>query len=409
MRLKNLILENIGPFKKAELEFISEQESENPPVICITGENGTGKSIILDAIRGLIMGRFSSIEREIVASEPFLVHSDITVNGRNKSLKSHSLYNGLGQKNIAFDTNDMEFNTLFKAQFEPPYKRNFILDYWTSKLSNDKFDITSIAAIDTKTYLDDALTGIHRNIDLIKIITFFDYLKDSVNREEKELGTALYGLLENIVNLSLAHGELSHVSRISLNPIVKIGDSELSLAKLSSGNLYLIQRLANLLRQVYSICVTNNISISDYKTIKGLLLIDEAENHLHPKWQKVFLQNILELFPKLQIIVSTHSPFIISSIQNSRVYVCKDRINYSIVEEETDYYVNKPIEEILLSPLFDTSNFSNEISMLLKDRKKAIVGKDKKKASDIEKKLLELNPEYFNYLNIDSVIKSIKK
>jgi ATP-binding cassette subfamily F protein uup len=51
MRLHNLILENIGPIKKAELEFISdESQLEHPPVICITGENGTGKSTFLNIL-----------------------------------------------------------------------------------------------------------------------------------------------------------------------------------------------------------------------------------------------------------------------------------------------------------------------------------------------------------------------
>ncbi|WP_158850456.1 AAA family ATPase [Algibacter sp. L1A34] len=401
-----MILENIGPFKTAELDFISnEQELDYPPVICITGENGTGKSIILDAIRSLFKGRFSGVEREITSSKQFLIKTNLVINGTDKVFSSNKKFDG--KQNL--DTNDMAINRLFHSQFDPPYEKDFILDYWTSKLSNDNFGITSITAVEAKKYLDDSLSGIHKNIDLTKIISFFDYLKDSTNEQEKELGSSLYSILEDIINLSISKGKLSHVSRINLKPIVKIGNNEITLDKLSSGNLYLIQRFTSLLSQVYSICALNDKPISDYKNIKGLLLIDEAENHLHPKWQKVFLQNILTLFPKLQIIVSTHSPFIVSSIKNSRIYVCKSQIDFSIVEEETDYYINKPIEEILLSPLFNTNNFSDEISKLLEERKDAIENKKNEKIKTIEKKLLEINPEYFNYLNLDSIIKSIKK
>jgi len=42
------------------------------------------------------------------------------------------------------------------------------------------------------------------------------------------------------------------------------------------------------------ICATNGIPIKKYKEIGGVLLIDEAENHLHPKWQKLFLKNIFD-------------------------------------------------------------------------------------------------------------------
>jgi predicted ATP-binding protein involved in virulence len=215
--------------------------------------------------------------------------------------------------------------------------------------------------------------------------------------------------LEEIINLSIANGRLSHVSRINLQPIIKIGENEITLDKLSSGNLYLIQRFASLLSQVYAVCVINDIPIDAYKKIKGVLLIDEAENHLHPKWQKVFLQNIQKLFPALQIIVSTHSPFIVSSVSNCRVYVCKSKIDYSVVEEETNFYTNKPIEEILSSPLFDTRNFNTEISNLLALRKQAVRDKNDKEVTRIEQALLDINPEYFDYLNLDAILKSIKQ
>lgn len=407
MRIKNLKLKNIGPFKEANLEFITEDyELDSPPIICITGENGTGKSIIIDSIRSILNGRFSGVlERDIVAADTFLVDSTFYINDQYTNVQSTSKF----QNGTSLDTNNIELNKLFRSRLETSFTKNFIFDYWTSKLSSDAFNISNITALQTGNYLDNTLTGVHKNVELTKAISFFDYLKDSKNEEEKTLGNELYSILEEIINISILNGSLSHVSRINLKPIIKIGTKELSLDKLSSGNLYLIQRFVNLVSQIYSICVTNNIPISQYKSIKGLLLIDEAENHLHPKWQKVFLNNILKIFPKLQLIVSTHSPFIVSSVKNCKVFVCKSEIDFSIIKEETDFYSNKPIEEILLSPLFDTRNFNSEISDLLQQRKLAHESKNQEELKRIESKLLEINPEYFNYLNIEQIIKSIKK
>ncbi|MGF6492658.1 energy-coupling factor transporter ATP-binding protein EcfA2 [Luteibacter sp. 621] len=50
-------------------------------------------------------------------------------------------------------------------------------------------------------------------------------------------------------------------------------------------------------------------------------LIDEPENHLHPSMQKSLLSSLLRAFPKVQFIVSTHSPFIVTSVRESNVYV----------------------------------------------------------------------------------------
>ncbi len=54
-------------------------------------------------------------------------------------------------------------------------------------------------------------------------------------------------------------------------------------------------------------------------------LIDEPENHLHPELQKNFLGNLIKAFPKVQFIIATHNPFMISAVRDSNVYV----LNYN--------------------------------------------------------------------------------
>ncbi|WP_422050253.1 AAA family ATPase [Shimia sp.] len=53
------------------------------------------------------------------------------------------------------------------------------------------------------------------------------------------------------------------------------------------------------------------------------VLLDEPENHLHPSLQRDFLSNLVRTFPKIQFVVATHSPFIISSVRNSRIYTLR--------------------------------------------------------------------------------------
>ncbi|WP_145521610.1 AAA family ATPase, partial [Yersinia aldovae] len=53
------------------------------------------------------------------------------------------------------------------------------------------------------------------------------------------------------------------------------------------------------------------------------VIIDEPENHLHPAMQRTLLNNLSEAFPKIQFIVVTHSPFMVSSMKESNVYALK--------------------------------------------------------------------------------------
>jgi len=53
---------------------------------------------------------------------------------------------------------------------------------------------------------------------------------------------------------------------------------------------------------------------------EGIVLIDELETHLHVELQKNIFPLLTSFFPKIQFIVTTHSPFVLSSIENSVIY-----------------------------------------------------------------------------------------
>jgi hypothetical protein len=71
-----------------------------------------------------------------------------------------------------------------------------------------------------------------------------------------------------------------------------------------------------------------------------VVTIDEPENHLHPELQQTILPSFLMAFPQAQFIVSTHNPFIISSVLDSNVYVLDFNQN-SKVESKILDFINK--------------------------------------------------------------------
>ena len=50
-----------------------------------------------------------------------------------------------------------------------------------------------------------------------------------------------------------------------------------------------------------------------------LLLLDEVDIHLHPAWQRKVLPLAQRMFPNAQIIASTHSPFVVTSVDDARI------------------------------------------------------------------------------------------
>ena len=64
--------------------------------------------------------------------------------------------------------------------------------------------------------------------------------------------------------------------------------------------------------------------------IPGIVLVDEIETHLHIELQKSVLELLTTIFPNIQFIVSTHSPFILNSIPETVIY---DLENHTLVEK----------------------------------------------------------------------------
>lgn len=121
MRLTKLYLHNIGPFQDSEMELLAEEQVEalkkDPalplPVVIITGENGTGKSVILDAIRTVLSGT-TKLERDIVADhDDFKISLDYLEKSNEKNVVSESLAR---YKNWGVDTNDFRLNQIITDQ-----------------------------------------------------------------------------------------------------------------------------------------------------------------------------------------------------------------------------------------------------------------------------------------------------
>lgn len=96
------------------------------------------------------------------------------------------------------------------------------------------------------------------------------------------------------------------------------GKDAFGLDELSDGYSSVIHIVSDLiLRMDQNWLLTDNLSEYD---IEGIVLIDELETHLHIELQKKILPFLTTFFPRIQFIITTHSPYILNSISNAIAY-----------------------------------------------------------------------------------------
>lgn len=100
--------------------------------------------------------------------------------------------------------------------------------------------------------------------------------------------------------------------------IIEDGKKKFGFDQLSDGYSAAIQIVADLILRMEQNWLKKGV-LSTYD-VEGLVMIDELETHLHISLQRKILPFLVEFFPKIQFVVSTHSPYILNSIEDCVIY-----------------------------------------------------------------------------------------
>jgi predicted ATPase len=128
--------------------------------------------------------------------------------------------------------------------------------------------------------------------------------------------------------------------RKNYNFFIDVGGREqFSLSELSDGYSAVISIITEIMLRMEA-------ARSSTYDLEGVVIIDEIETHLHVELQKKILPFLCDFFPRVQFIVSTHSPFVLSSIKNA--VIC-DLENHMVTEDLSGYSYDTLIESYFRS------------------------------------------------------------
>ncbi len=207
---------------------------------------------------------------------------------------------------------------------------------------------------------DQALTG-----GRIDFKSFFEWFRNREDVENEELRdnpehrdhqlqavrNAVYSVLDNkeknFSNLRVRRAPLQMT-------ITKLGQ-EIIVNQLSDGEKCLLAMVGDLARRL----AIANPGLPEPLQGSGVVLIDEIELHLHPKWQREIIPALTRTFPNCQFIVTTHSPQVISDVKPDSIYIL-EATPEGIVAKRPDSSFGRD-SNYILEVLMDTPARKEEI------------------------------------------------
>lgn len=150
-----------------------------------------------------------------------------------------------------------------------------------------------------------------------------------------------YETFKNIISIFMKEiNELDESPEVYYSPqfgelAYKDSKEDMAISKLSAGYQSLLWMIMDL---AYRVCLLNP-ELSDRSQIKGIVLIDEIDMHLHPKWQWNIIKALSTTFENVQFVIATHSPIVISSAKEANLILLDEEQGVTYLPECYGYAV----------------------------------------------------------------------
>lgn len=374
MYLNSLYYQNVGPISNLKFDFKRNSTGVPCPLV-IVGQNGSGKSILLSNIvdafyefAGIVYN--NATEPDLKGYQYYKEISPTQIQVGKKYMVAHLHFSQEERKlEYIFKSGELSYNdykalrggnctTRFDWGDENNYKNvlanekdvtdifeksvvcyfspsRYMKPYW---MGEKYFESNNIEAYSTRArynkQLNNPITA--ENISNLTLQWLFDVITDS----RADLRKADSGTQYTISFPPTDILDLLSISRINIEKLIStiMGEKVIfrmknrsygkrrfsicrecddsvvapSLDALSTGQLALFNLFATIIRyaDVENIDFSHRLS-----EISGIVIIDEIELHLHAKLQREVLPKLIALFPKVQFIITSHSPLFLMGMQ----------------------------------------------------------------------------------------------
>ena len=361
MKIEKVHIKNIKGIKDLELSF--RKDNEILDVIVLAGVNGSGKTTILESIKDFFNNKninYDEPEKSNVNLDIFFEDfekkkiKEAEKSSNNNKRPLWDFFSALQNYEIYIKRSDKHYHIHIAKKFDIPPKIIYVpaenkfeeIQTYSTTLSREYKFINII----NSNVIKDIPSYIATRRNYLATIEEDLTMKEITNKVVNEINS-IFDILELDVKLK-GFSKDEKTMPIFENS----AGEEFDINDLSSGEKQLFLR---------------TLSIKMLEPKNSIILIDEPELSLHPKWQ----QRIIEVYKKIgennQIIIATHSPHILGSVSNENIFI--------LYRDEKGKIEAKTGDELY-------SSYGQPVDRVLKD----IMGLESVRTPKIEKDLEEL-------------------
>lgn len=345
MIVDELILNNFKGFVDTKINFKKNN------LWVLIGENGAGKSSILEALNKLL----SEIDYNLNGNKRIhLTNSDINVNANKSECKIKTSLSSNYDFIWSFSkTKEVNSKPSFKHIF--PSKQDFLYNLKESYSKFDEGENIPISLFFNSEYIPDAKDFIEWYKNLV---LFESFLESKDKKFEHSLKTAVEIAIKKFTGISLTATIADNFKTIT--PVFEKDNSYLNFSHLSDGE----KRIIDIIGKIISYFVVSfKSSKKDLLNFTGIVLIDEIEKHLHPVWQRKVVPELRRIFPRLQFIITTHSPQVVTHVSKDNIIIVE---NFQL-KEHVPHTLGRDVNSVLYD-LFNVTkrpiDFQNRIDLI---------------------------------------------
>lgn len=367
-----LYLENVKCFKEpVKLSFLDKEKKNWKKWTVILGDNGVGKTTLLQAIASLepvesqdpessynfINYGYSTWLPTEEKVPKFKIEGktgiDLTDNTDHRLYLERERCAPLGTINTQYISKDTALSLVIFA-----YGANRIMS--KTSLANDFIKMNS------ETLFFENRTLINAEEWLLQL----DYaaskdsdVKQLAIRKREQVKSILIDLLPDIEDIKILDP-----TKDQLKPSVafKTSFGWLNLDQLSLGYKTMIAWVVDLAARMFIKYPDSENPLAE----PAIVLVDEIDLHLHPKWQRNIFKYLSDRFPATQFIVTAHSPLIVQAApEDVNLVVLQKKGDTVVIDQEVENVRRWRIDQILTSDLFGIDSARDtETAELLKER-----------------------------------------